>query len=176
MADIKDIKEWIASNLNIETYDEDINEFVDWITGVDSFSNRSVSSGKPISGSSIRRLLQSRLKEPIVVYDDKQAGLFRLFSSTTARDRWISGHNPQDPASYDPDGTDYLEIFNFERPSEYVLSTNLSNDPRYIIKGSDTSDDATLQFVVNLKDKNNQPKSDSLVITYTITNNITGVV
>ena len=43
MADINNIKEWLEEVLGIETYDGDINEFVDWVTGVDSFTNRSVS-------------------------------------------------------------------------------------------------------------------------------------
>lgn len=158
----------------MDTYKGDINEFVDWITGVDSFSNRDVSGGLPISGGSIRSLLQKRLKQPIIVYDDESAGLYRLFSSEAARDRWISGHNPDDPA-YDPESTDYLEIFNFERPSDYVLSTTLSSDPRYIISGDSSSEEAQVKFQVSLKDKDGQTKSDSIVVTYTITNNITGV-
>jgi hypothetical protein len=91
-----------------------------------------------------------------------------------ARDRWISGHNPQDPA-YDPEGTDSLEIFNFERPSDFVLGTDLTDNPRYIIKGDNVSSEAEVVFGVTLKDKEGQTKSDSIVVTYTITNNITGI-
>lgn len=158
----------------MDTYKGIINEFIDWITGNDSFTNRNVSEGLPISGSSIRQLLQERLKKPIIVYDDEEAGLYRLFSSAVARDRWISGNNPQDP-SYDPEGVAGLEIFNFERPSEFILSTDLSSDPRYIIKGDTAASEAEIEFKVNLKDKEGQTKSDSIVVTYTITNNITGV-
>ena len=174
MADINDIKEWLEEVLGIETYDGEINEFVDWVSGVDSFTNRNVTDGKPASGGSIRRLLQERLKKPIIVYDDEANGLYRLFSSEASRDRWISTHNPQDP-SYDPDNNDYLEIFNFERPSEFVLSTNLTSDTRYIIKGDSESSESNLSFNVFLKDKDGQTKSDSLVVTYTITNNVTQV-
>ena len=158
----------------METYKGKINEFVDWLSGNDLFTNRNVSEGKPVSGASIRDLLQTRLKKPIIVYEDEDAGLFRLFSSETARDRWISGHNPQDPA-YDPESTDDLEIFNFERPSDFVLSTDLSDDPRYIIKGDSASSEAEVVFGVSLKDKEGQTKSDSLVVTYTIINNATGI-
>ena len=158
----------------METYKGKINEFVDWLSGNDLFTNRNVSEGKPVSGASIRDLLQTRLKKPIIVYEDEDAGLFRLFSSETARDRWISGHNPQDPA-YDPESTDDLEIFNFERPSDFVLSTDLSDDPRYIIKGDSASSEAEVVFGVSLKDKEKKKKSDSLVVTYTIINNATGI-
>lgn len=159
----------------METYKGDINEFIDWLSGIDSFTSRNISGGLPISGASIRRLLQDRLKTPIVVYEDEKAGLFRMFSSEVARDRWISLNNPQDP-SYDPDLSKELklEIFNFERPSDFVLSTSLSSDPRYIISGDSLADAAQLNYTVSLKDAQGQTKSDSLIVTYTITNNITG--
>ena len=107
-----------------ETYKGQITEFVDWVSGIDELTGRKVSD-LPISGESIRALLQQRLKTPIVVYEDEDAGLFRLFASTTARDKWISGNNPQDPA-YNPEEVASLEIFNFERPSDFVLAQVLS--------------------------------------------------
>lgn len=159
----------------MDTYKGTINEFVDWLTGTDSFTNRNVSGGLPVSGASIRQLLQAKLKQPIVIYDDEASGLYRMFSSEVARDRWISLNNPQDP-NYDPERAKELklEIFNFERPSEFILSTDLSSDPRYIIKGDTAAAEAEIEFKVNLKDKEGQTKSDSIVVTYTITNNITG--
>lgn len=161
----------------METYKGKINEFVDWITGNDSFTNRNISGGLPVSGASIRELLQNRLREPIVIYDDKEAGLYRMFSSEVAKNRWISLNNPQDP-NYNPELAVELklEIFNFERPSEFVLGTDLSDATRYIIKGDSGASDAELEFKVTLKDKAGQTKSDSLIVTYTIENKITGVV
>lgn len=60
MADIKDIKEWIASNLNVETYDGEINEFVDWATGINEITGskiQGVDENTQISGKSIRKLI-----------------------------------------------------------------------------------------------------------------------
>lgn len=160
---------------NVKTYDGDINEFVDWISGIDENTGRPVTNGLPVSGGSIRRLLRGRLKKPIVVYEDEEAGLFRIFASEASRDKWISGNNPQDPA-YDPESVAGLEIFNFERPSEFVLGqVGLLQQPRYIIKGDSSSEDAVIKFGVTLKDKNGQTKGDSVIITYTITNVATGV-
>lgn len=175
MADINNIKEWLEEVLGIETYDGEINEFVDWVTGVDSFTNRSVSDGKNISGGSIRRLLQDRLQNPFIVYEDEENGLFRLFPSVTAKDRWVEGHDPNNPSYDGGEYTNKLELFNFERPSEFVLSTTLTNDTRYVIKGDSASSESRLSFNVYLKDKDNQTKNDSLVVTYTITNNVTQV-
>ena len=158
-----------------ETYKGSINEFIDWVTGSDSFTGRNMTDGLPVSGQSIRRLLQERLKHPLVVYEDEEAGLFRMFSSEAARDKWISGMNPQDPA-YDPESVVGLEIFNFERPSDFVLGqVGLLQQPRYIIKGDSTSQDAVISFGVTLKDKNGQTKGDSIIVTYTITNVATGI-
>lgn len=158
----------------METYTGTINEFVDWVTGNDSSTNRNVTGGLPVSGASIRGLLQDRLKEPIYVYEDEANGLFRLFSSKDAAGKWIVGHDPTNPA-YDPEGTDQFEIINFERPSEFILSqTGVPVDTKYVVKGSGNTDGATIQYYVNIKDANGQTKSDSLIITYTITNNATG--
>ena len=159
----------------METYKGEINEFVDWVSGIDENSGRQVTNGLPVSGASIRQLLQKRLKKPIVVYEDEEAGLFRLFASEASRDKWISGNNPQDPA-YDPESVASLEIFNFERPSEFVLSqVGLLQQPRYIIKGDSSSQDAIIQFGVTLKDKDGQTKGDSIIVTYTITNVASGI-
>jgi hypothetical protein len=54
----------------METYQGKINEFVDWLTGNDSFTNRNVSDNLPIGGGAIRELIQSHLKNPIIVYED----------------------------------------------------------------------------------------------------------
>lgn len=172
MADINNIKEWLEEVLGIETYDADMkefNEFVDWVTGIDSFTNRSISDGKNISGGSIRQLLQERIKTPIVVWPDDTAGLYRMFTSETAKNRWIQIHNT------DPEAAAKLEIFNFEKPSEYVLSTTLQSAALYIIKGEGAAEEAKLRFQVFLKNKENQPKADSLVITYTISNEAKGI-
>lgn len=40
-----------------ELYDGEINEFVDWITGIDSLTELNVTDGKAPSGKAIRELL-----------------------------------------------------------------------------------------------------------------------
>ena len=144
-----------------------INEFTDWLSGVDYFNNKKVSdelfteytdpntgeTHRSIKGAFIRELLQSRLKQPFIIYDDEEGGLYRMFSSEVARDRWISLNNPQDP-NYNPELAEELklEIFNFERPSEFILSTDLSSDPRYIIKGDTAASESEIEFKVSLKE------------------------
>lgn len=175
MADIEDIKEWLAEVLGQQTFDGEITEFVDWVTGNDSFNNRNVTGGLPVSGRRIRELLQKRLKEPLVFYEDKDAGLFRVFASAASRDRWIAGHDPQNPA-YDEEGTSSLELFNFERPSEFAVGqVGIVQEPRYIIKGDTSSAGAELSFYVTVKDAKGQTKSDTILVTYTIVNTVSGI-
>ena len=54
-----------------ELYRGVINEFVDWVTGMDTDSETHVDpeNGKQISGESIRKLLQKRLLSPIYNYN-----------------------------------------------------------------------------------------------------------
>lgn len=127
----------------METYTGKINEFVDWVTGIDSLSETNVTNNLPVSGGSIRQLLQDRLKTPFVTYEDKNAGLFRLFSSEDAKQQWINMTNPESVA-YDPDEASKLELFSFVRPGDTALViTGLTSDPRYIILGDDgTSSDS----------------------------------
>lgn len=159
----------------METYTGKINEFVDWVTGIDSLSETNVTNNLPVSGGSIRQLLQDRLKTPFVTYEDKNAGLFRLFSSEDAQQQWINMTNPESVA-YDPDEASKLELFSFVRPGDTALViTGLTSDPRYIILGDDgTSSDsqAIVSFWVNLQKEeagNIKQEYDSFIVTYTIT-------
>ena len=177
MADIKDIKEWLTNNLNMETYDVDVDEFVDWITGIDSFTGRNVTGGKPVSGRAIRKLIQDRLRKPITVYNDPK-GLYRLFPSQSAMNKYVNAHNTE-LATYDAEeakATEDLEIFNFERPSEYFLTIEgVEQAPRYAIKGDKEADAVKLKFRVELKNNKGNFKDESFTINYSITNNITGI-
>jgi hypothetical protein len=61
----------------METFNSYIDEFVDWVTGEDTSSQEeeekirvSSTGGLPVSGGSIRELLQTRLKKPFTYYED----------------------------------------------------------------------------------------------------------
>ena len=163
----------------METYQGYINEFVDWVTGQDTsqleqnqnITRASSTNGLPVSGGSIRELLQTHLKTPFVYYEDVNAGLYRLFSSTSTRDKWIRMNNPGS-SEYDPDASANLELFNFERPADVVMTyTGISNSPKYIIYGNANSDASKLSFNVYLSKEQGGGivyESDTFTITYTI--------
>ena len=103
----------------METFNNYIDEFVDWVTGQDTSQEEEVekirvssTGGLPVSGGAIRELLQTKLKKPFVSYEDVKAGLYRLFSSEATRDKWIR-MNTEGSSDYDPDGSAKLELFSF---------------------------------------------------------------
>lgn len=65
-----------------------INEFVDWVTGMDTDSMTHVDpeEGKQISGESIRKLLQNRLLKPIYNYNGTKKQI--IFPSEEIAQRW----------------------------------------------------------------------------------------
>ena len=141
----------------METYQGKINEFVDWVSGEDTSSEEysseirvSSTGGIPVSGGSIRELLQTKLKKPFVYYEDVSAGLYRLFSSESTRDKWIR-MNTEGSSDYNPDDSTKLELFNFVRPSDTTMTFNgLDPNPKYIINGDSESNAAKLSFNVYL--------------------------
>jgi hypothetical protein len=112
----------------INTYTGNINEFVDWVTGQDSNTEQNVTNNLPVSGGSIRKLIQDRLKVPFCMYEDKENNLYRMFSSKASLDLWFT-----DRIAYSK-----LELFNFVRPSEYEISTDINLNPRYLMSGDDS--------------------------------------
>lgn len=162
----------------IQTFNNYIDEFVDWVTGEDTSSNEteqkqraSSTGGLPVSGGSIRELLQTRLKKPFVYYEDVQNGLYRLFSSEATRDKWIRMNNPEG-SEYDPESSAKLELFNFVRPSDLVMTyTGLDPNPKYIINGDTQSSAANLQYNVYLSKEQGGVttyEDDSFTVTYKI--------
>ena len=142
----------------IETYTGKINEYVDWVTGKDTLTDQDVTGGLPVSGGSIRNLLQDKLKKPLYMYEDVENGLYRMFSSEESKNLFIS----------DPQAYANLEIFNFVRPSDYELSTDISLNPRYLISGDSTQTAGILAYTWSVM-KGNSTASDSVVANYTIT-------
>lgn len=162
----------------METFKNYIDEFVDWVTGEDTseqeFENKtrvSSTGGLPVSGGSIRELLQTRLKNPFVYYEDTKNGLYRLFSSESTKARWIR-MNTIDSPDYDPENSSKLELFNFVRPSDLVMTyQGLNPNPRYIINGDVNSAAANLSFTVYLSKEQGGAtvyESDSFTVTYKI--------
>ena len=162
----------------MELYDKKISEFVDWVTGEDT-SDKAIdkqlgafsTNGIPSSGKAIRELLQRKLKTPFVVYEDKSAGLYRLFSSEESKSKWLVLMD-QSNKEYNPDKASKYELFNFERPSDTALVIgNITSDARYIINGDANSDDTKLQFSVTLKREKAggvEIDVDGFTVTYTI--------
>lgn len=71
-----------------ELYTGVINEFVDWVTGMDTDTGTHVDpeTGKQVSGESIRNLLQSRLLKPIYNYNGSKKQI--IFPSEEIAQRW----------------------------------------------------------------------------------------
>lgn len=164
----------------METYQGTINEFVDWVSGVDSRTEQSVTQNLPVSGGSIRQLLQSHLKKPFIKYDDVSGGQYIFFSSEEAKNEWLRLTNSES-AYYDPEKASTIPITTMTRPSDTAIDVKSIvdgnegdiGDSRYIISGDNTSAEANIQYVVRMYKEQagtQQPTVDSFTVTYTITN------
>lgn len=128
----------------MDLYTGKINEFVDWVTGKHSFTGQSVTDGLPVSGGSIRELIQNKLKTPFYMYEDKANNKYRMFSSEDAFAIWRE--NPTDNLD--------LELFNFVRPSDYTLELIATNSNgfgnKYVRYGDSDSQGARIAFQWNI--------------------------
>lgn len=143
----------------MDLYTDKINEFIEWVGGKNILTDESITEGKDVSGARIRELLQEHLRNPFYVYEDKQSGLYRMFSSKESWQLWA-----QDRDSYSN-----LELFNFVRPSDYIVElNNLTSDARYITSGNKEQFGSILQYTWDVKnDKGSY--ADSITVTYSIT-------
>ena len=141
-----------------DLYTEDITEFIDWITGKNILTDTDVTGGLSVSGGSIRRLLRDKLRVPFVSFEDVENNLYRIFSSKTAKELWLS----------DRDTYKDLMLFSFVRPSDFELTTDISPNTRYLISGDTTQVDGRLTFTWSIK-KGNSGASDSITVIYKIT-------
>ena len=155
----------------METFKGEINEFVDWTTGINSITGNKVSGVSeqtPISGQSIRELLQSRLKTPFVTYKDDKGGYIRFFSSEEALNLWriySDGTNPL----YDPEKAAELSLYNMELPATYrVTGLDSFTYTRYIIQGNSDSPNALLEYTIGVQDALGESQADVVRVTYTI--------
>ena len=104
------------------TYNDKINEFVDWITGDNSLTGGNDTGNLPVSGGRIRELLQSRVKRPVHVERYKDEHLYRIFSSEDAKEAWERTKD------------DSLVIASFVAPSEYAINISLKSKQHVYIR------------------------------------------
>ena len=164
----------------MDTYQGQINEFIDWLSGVDSRSGLNVTENKKVSGGAIRQLLQSHLLKPFIKYDDVSGGQYLFFSSEEAKNEWLILTDPNN-ARYDLEKASTLPITTLSRPSDtsvIVKSIDTNNnegdigDSRYVIAGDANSEGANLRFIVRMEKEQGgrmQPTVDAFTVTYIIT-------
>lgn len=144
-------------------YNDPINEYIDWVSGVNSLTGLNETGNKAVSGYSIRKLLQDRLQHPFVMKEDIENNLYRMFSSEESYNKWVE--NPSDNSD--------LQLFSFVRPSDYRLTITIDSSNRYIRYGDSTNDGAKIQYVWSISnDEGNS--TDSLTATYTIVSSNSG--
>lgn len=155
----------------METFQGKITEFVDWTSGVNSLTGNivpGVDANHPISGKSIRELIQDKLKTPFVTYKDDTAGYIRFFSSNDAKEVWES-YAKSESATYNPELAEDYVLYNMDLPATYKI-TGLDSfiTARYIIEGNSNSSNAVLSYTMGLEDSLGDPDSDVITVTYTV--------
>lgn len=142
----------------IDTYNGNITEFIDWVNGFDDITGKNKTNKLPVSGGAIRKLIQDHLKKPVIMISDTAAGLYRVFSSNAAYLAWKD----------DPETFKDLELFNFVRPSDYEIKTNLDTGNRYLVSGM--HDQSVTKLTYDWSVENDKGTyEDTIVATYTIT-------
>lgn len=163
----------------METYQGQINEFINWITGVDSRSNLNTTQGLPVSGKAIRELIQNHLLKPFIKYDDVSGGQYIFFSSEEAKNEWLILTDPNN-ARFDLEKASTIPITTMTRPSDTAIevkSLDISNnegdisDSRYAIAGDINSEAANIRYIVRMSKEQGgriQPTVDAFTVTYAI--------
>lgn len=158
----------------METYKGTINEFVDWTSGINELTNiriQGVDEDHPISGESIRNLIQSHLKTPFCTFRDEKAGQIRFFSSEDAMNRWkaYTNYDGNSETQVDLEKAEQLLIYSMDLPATYKI-TGLEQflQARYIIEGNSNSSNARLEYTLGLEDSLGEPDSDIITVQYTI--------
>ena len=151
----------------MDLYNGKINEFVDWVDGTDSLTGNSVTGGLQVSGGSIRQLIQNKLKNPFYMYEDTSNNKYRMFSSADAFAIWKEN----------PIENSFLELFNFVRPSDYKLeltATDAGGFNNKFVRYGDTNNIGS-RIAYSWRIYNDEGEStDSISVTYTISNTVTG--
>ena len=102
-----------------------INEFVDWISGVHSVTNRkvvNVDNSTKIGGGSIRKVIQNHLRQPFFVIKDDKKNVKRLFSSEESWRLWTDAleANDNDETTLAQKYKD-LVLLEFDIPAPHIL-------------------------------------------------------
>ena len=135
-----------------QLYDGTLDEFTDWVTGINERTNKNVTNNLPPSGKAIRDFLHERTKKSFVFYEDKENSLYRMFSSNTARDLWLA----------DKDANADLMLFSFVRPNDYIITADISSNTRYLMSGDDNQTDRELSYTWGHKWSDNVKWLDNL--------------
>ena len=155
----------------METYKGEINEFIDWISGINSVTGTKLSGvteETPISGQSIRNLIQSHIKTPFVTFKDDKGGYIRFFSSEEALNMWKVYSDGTDPL-YDQEKADSLVLYNMDLPAVYkITGLDSFTYTRYIIQGNEDSQNALLNYTIGVEDSLGETQADVVRVTYTI--------
>lgn len=139
----------------ISLYNEKINEFVDWKTGDNSLTGGNDTNGLPVSGGSIRELLQTKLKHPVHVERYKDEHLYRIFSSEDAKEAWERTKD------------DNLVIASFVAPSEYQISVSLkSKQHAYIRYGIEGQEGSIIRYSWKTENDKGNVFSENVSVTY----------
>jgi len=99
-----------------------INEFIDWISGVHSITNRNARN-TTIGGGAIRNVIQEHLRKPFVVVKDTKKNVKRLFSSQDAYNTWLNALEANDNIE-ETLGQKYkdLVLLEFDVPAPHTLN------------------------------------------------------
>ena len=147
----------------MDLYNGKINEFIDWVSGINTFTGANATGGLQVSGGAIRDLLQKKLKKPFFMYEDVANNKYRMFSSEDAFAIWQE--NPQENSD--------LELFNFVRPSDYKLELTAIEaggfNNKYVRYGDSNNTSSRIAYSWRIYNDEGE-STDSLSVTYTITN------
>lgn len=127
-----------------------LNEFVDWVDGVNSLTGASTSGVDEetrISGKSIRELIQGKLKVPFVTNEkDENKDKIYFFSSDYAKNLWKQ-YSDKSSILYDEEKAAELVLYSMDLPAVYrITGLESLSTTRYIIEGNTESPNATISF------------------------------
>ena len=154
----------------MDLYNEEINEFVDWVDGT-NYLTKAIETldqngkARPVSGGQIRRLLQEKLRRPIYVTKGND-NMIRFFSSEESYHMW---ENANDDTEY----KDSLVLYEFAEPSQYKIKVTglLTGETRHIIYGDKGSQASKAIFTWGVTFGDDYV-DDSIAVTYKVENTL----
>lgn len=149
-----------------------LNEFVDWVDGVNSITGTATSGvdeENKISGKSIRDLIQNKLKVPFVTNEaDLNKDKIYFFSSEYAKNLWKT-YTDKTSILYDEEKAANLVLYSTDLPAVYrITGLETLSSTRYIIEGNTESQNATLSFQLGIVDALNSAQQDGISLQYII--------